>query len=400
MTHPPSLTPISANPNTHLMDIAQITSDTYANGEYVQEISQQYFANAHYDWDVTQLIWDGDQLIHHWGVWCYPMRIGTVQLKVAGIGAVVTREPYRKQGLMRKAALASFQAMAAYEYDLTILRGRYYAQFGFVRAWNYVTYRLQADEIPSLTAALEFEYYPLGPEHVADITNLYNDFYADFSGTAVRPTYGMLNTGDMNAFGWLDENGHLRGYVRAKPTEDEKSLQCVEAVGDVDTCFAILADLFNKETYETLSFFSLPHHHPLLQRVRRGACVVKNQYFRHNGWQVRLVNLHGALQKLRPLLQQRLWHSDLIGWVGDLGLDAGDQKATLTINKGRIQVNSYSPQKHIVQAGPAMARLLIGSDEPTEILQQESIHCSGLAQRLVEILFPNMHPMLSHWDEY
>ena len=82
------LTP--ADPDRHLMAIARITADAFTNGEYIEEIAQNYIGNCHYDWDVTRLIWDGDQLVHHWGVWGYPMRLGSVQLQVAGVGAVTT----------------------------------------------------------------------------------------------------------------------------------------------------------------------------------------------------------------------------------------------------------------------------------------------------------------------
>ncbi|MCP4421851.1 MAG: GNAT family N-acetyltransferase [Chloroflexi bacterium] len=387
-----------ANSDDHLMAIAQIVSDTYANGQYVDEISQQYIGNCHYDWATTRLIWDDDQLVHHWGVWSYPMRLGTVQLKVAGIGAVVTQEPYRKQGLMQTAALESFQAMTENEYDLSILRGRHYAKFGYVRAWNYVTYRLKPEEIPKFNTQPAYE--PLGPAHMDDIIALYNEAYKSYSGTAVRPTYRMLENGDMGSYGWFDDAGKLSGYVRAKPTEDKKALQCLEAVGEAQTGFAVLSDLFNKEAYESLTFFTLPHRHPMLEQIRQGACFVENQYFFHNGWQVRLVNLDSVLGKIRPLLQTRLQHSHLSNWTGKLTLDAGEQKATLDVENGRLQLTPYSTAEHTIQGGPAIARLLIGSDEPDEIIRQEKITCTGIAAELANIFFPNMHPMLSHWDEY
>ncbi|MCP4426533.1 MAG: GNAT family N-acetyltransferase, partial [Chloroflexi bacterium] len=174
------LTP--ADSDRHRMAIAQITADAFANGQYVEEISQQYIGNSHYDWATTRLIWDGDDLAHHWGVWGYPMRVGDVRLKTAGIGAVVTREPYRKQGLMRRAALASLEAMRENGYDLSVLRGRHYVKYGYARAWNYVTYRLTPDEIPD--AGVPPVYAALGPEHVEAIDTLYNRQYASFSGTA------------------------------------------------------------------------------------------------------------------------------------------------------------------------------------------------------------------------
>ena len=101
----------SADRRLHLMPIARIISDAFAGGLHVDEISQQYIGNCHYDWDVSRIIFDGDQLVHHWGVWGYPMRLASAQLKVAGVGAVVTEESYRRRGLMSKAANASLSAM-------------------------------------------------------------------------------------------------------------------------------------------------------------------------------------------------------------------------------------------------------------------------------------------------
>ncbi|MCP5094502.1 MAG: GNAT family N-acetyltransferase [Chloroflexi bacterium] len=381
------------------MDIAKIVSDTYANGQYVNEISQQYIGNCHYDWDTTQLIWDDDHLIHHWGVWGYPMRLGPVQLKVAGIGAVITLEPYRKQGFMHRAARASLQAMYENGYDLTVLRGKHYAKFGYVRAWNYVTYRLKPEEIPQFE--MQSAYESLGPDHMDEIIALYNEAYQTVSGTAVRPTYRMLQPGDMRAYGWFDNAGVLAGYVRAKPTEDKKTLQCLEAVGDPQQGLAVLADLFRKETYDSLTFFTLPHQHPILQIIRQGACIVENQYFQQSGWRVRIINMGSVLEKLRPLLETRLKKSHLANWTGVFTIDAGEQKAALQIGNGRFHISSNTAKSdHTIQGGPAIARLLIGSDEPDEIMQQEKMHHTGIADQLARVLFPNMYPMLSHWDEY
>jgi hypothetical protein len=47
-----------------------------------------------------------------------------------------------------------------------------------------------------------------------------------------------------------------------------------------------------------------------------------------------------------------------------------------------------------------LVRLLIGSDYPAEVIQQEGIRCKGQGFELAQVLFPNLNPMLSHWDEY
>ncbi|MBN1678905.1 MAG: GNAT family N-acetyltransferase [Anaerolineae bacterium] len=387
-----------ADPDQHRMAIAQITADAFANGQYVEEISQQYIGNCHYDWNTTRLIWDGERLIHHWGVWGYPMRLGSIHLKVAGIGAVVTEEPYRKRGLMAMAATDSFDAMRKNGYDLSVLRGRHYVKFGYARAWNYVTYRLKPEEIPDRD--IQQPYETLGPEHMDAINAVYNQDHQAFSGTAVRPTYRMLKAGDMGAYGWFDDAGQLAGYVRAMPTDDKTTLQCLEAAGDPDQGLAVLAELFKKEPYETLTFFTMPHQHPMLQIIRRGACIVETRYFDQSGWRVRIVNLHSTLEKLRPMLETRLEQSRFANWQGELHLDAGEQNASLAIDNGSVTITQAPPGEHTLHGGANIARFLIGSDDPGEIIQQTGMVCTGQAAALTTILFPNCYPMMSHWDEY
>jgi predicted N-acetyltransferase YhbS len=387
-----------ADPRIHLMPISQFTANAFANGQHVEEISKTYIGNCHYDFDATRLIWDGDKLIHHWGVWGYSMRLGAIQLRVAGIGAVATLEEYRRLGLMFQAATDSFGAMHDLGYDLAILRGQHYHKFGFRRAWNYITTRLTPEEIPDVKIQLPYE--ELGPEHMEEINALYNEEYADFSGTAVRPTYSMLKSGDMNAKGWFGQDGKLRGYVRVVPTEDNQTLQCLEATGDPQQALAVLGELFKQGEYQDLTFFTFPHLHPLVQIIRRGSCLVENRYFYHTGWQVKVINLVTALAKMVPLLEKRIQQSQFASWKGTLYLEGDQQVASLLIDHGQIQVRYQPPGEHKLLAGPALGRLIIGSDYPREILQEEGIKCSGLAVKLTDVLFPNMHPMMSHFDEY
>lgn len=385
-----------ANREKHLIPIAQIVSDQYAKGQYVDEISRQYIGNCHYDFDATRLGWDGDVLVHHWGVWGYPMRVGSARLKTAGIGAVVTREPHRNRGIMHAAANESFEAMRELGYDVSVLRGRHYVKYGYARAWNYITYRLTRDELPD--SGSPRPYQPLDPSHMDEIIALYNASHETFSGTAVRPTYRMLADGDMGAYGWFMD-GKLAGYVRAVPADDRKSLQCLEAVGDEEQGLAVLAEVFKQGDYESLTFFTLHHDHPMLRRLRKGAVIVEDKYFDISGWRIRLVNLKSTLEKLRPLFEDRLKDSRFGGWCGELTLDAGGQTSALAIERGNVQVVDHARGGHSLR-GSGLARLLIGSDEPGEVIRQEGIKSEGCGLELARVLFPNLHPVLSHWDEY
>jgi len=387
-----------AERNRDMMAVAKLTSDTFAGGGYLEEISQQYFGNSHYDWKTSRLIWDEETLIHHWGVWDYQMRLEKVFLRVAGVGAVTTLTPYRNKGVMQWAAEDSLQAMQENNYDISILRGRHYVKFGYRRAWNYVTYKLKSEEIPEIK--LKYTYELLGPERMREIEGLYNTHYQNFSGTCVRPTYRMLQADGMQAYGWVDQQGKLRGYVRAVPTDDKKALQCLEAVGEVDQCLAVMLDLFSQNEYETMDFFTLPHDHLILRHFRQKACVVETRYFLNTGWRVKVVNLMSTLGKLHPLLTERLQNSRYAGWTGSFQLDAGEQKATLHIENGKVRFIDASPGQHTIRGGPDIARFLIGSDDATEIIQQAGISSTEEAADLAGILFPNLHPVMSQWDEF
>ena len=230
---------------------------------------------------------------------------------------------------------------------------------------------------------------------------LYNKTHAQFTGTAVRPTYLNRHPEDIGVYAWFDENGKMEGYIRALPTEENpKMLQCLEAAGDPQQGLAVLADRFQKGGYEKITCFTLPHEHPMLQLLRRGACIVEDRYFDVSGWRVRIVNLHSALKKMTALLEARLSQSQFTGWNGSLHLNGGQWKATLRIENGKVETTNDEASENVIRGGADIARFLIGSDEPDEIIRQADIECTGIAASLIRVLFPNLHPMMSHWDEY
>jgi hypothetical protein len=327
------------------------------------------------------------------------MRLGPIELMAAGVGAVVTRQSYRKQGLMHRAATASFEAMRANGYDISILRGRHYHKYGYRRAWNYDTWRIKAEDVqppekPVVTEAL-------GPDHMGQIVEVYNQAHAGLSGTAVRPTYPMLEDGEMNAHGWFEKDGSLGGYVRASKNEEDESLRCLEAAGDPETGLAVLAGMFHEGEYESLTFFTMPALHPILQKVRLGMVKLESQYFYHTGWQVKLINLESTLTKMMPLIKERLCGSRFFDWDGRIELDGGDEQAGLVCRNGDVHFEDINPDgDHRIEAGPALGRLLIGSDAPDEVARQEGVIFNGLGEAVCQALFPPMHPMMSHWDEY
>ena len=395
----PELKPILPDPERHLRAMGQLAADAFSNGQYVDAFCDNYIGNSNYDWNVSRLVFDGDLLAHHWGVWGYEMRLESVLLKVGGVGAVVTHPDYRKQGLMHLAAQESFTAMTAAGYDLSILRGRHYVKMSYARAWNYVHYNINPEHFPVSEPVPVYQ--PLTPADIPVMDALYNQTHANFNGTAVRPTFLNKHAEDICAYAWRAANGQVEGYVRALADEEApKTLLCVEAVGDPQTCLAVLYDLQRRGMYDRLACFTLPHLHPLLQYLRRGNLIIENRYFEVSGWRVRIINLESTLRKLVPLFELRLAASRFADWQGCLLLDSGEQRAALHINHGKVKITPPVETEHTLRGGAQIARLLIGADDPEEIIREDAMECQGLAEPLTRALFPNLRPMLSHWDEF
>jgi hypothetical protein len=174
----------------------------------------------------------------------------------------------------------------------------------------------------------------------------------------------------------------------------------VEAVGDPLQGLAVLADLYQGKDYEKLTCFTLPYLHPMLQYLRKGAVIVEDRYFDISGWRIRIINLHRTLTKLIPLIERRLVESRYANWQGSLLLDAGFVKASINMDRGRVEITEDGFTENVICGGADTARLLIGSDEPDEIIRQAGMECNGLSVALARVLFPNLHPIMSLWDEF
>jgi predicted N-acetyltransferase YhbS len=390
---------IQPDQDMHIHRIGQLCADTFSEGKYVEQYCDNYIGNSNYDWNTSRVILDSEKMIHHWGVWGYQMRLESEQLKVAGIGAVATHPDYRKQGLMHVAAQESFAAMQKDGYDISILRGRHYVKMGYARAWNYIHYNIKPEDITKVK--LQKPYQQLTVEQIGEVESLYNHAYSGISGTAIRPTYLKKHPDDLHMYGWFDEQGKLEGYIRAMPDEENpKEFQCVEAVGDPLQGLAVLAELYQGRECEKLTCFTLPYLHPMLQYLRKGAVIVEDRYFDISGWRVRIINLHRTLTKLIPLIERRLVESRYANWQGSLLLDAGFVKASINMDRGRVEITEDGFTENVICGGADTARLLIGSDEPDEIIRQAGMECNGLSVALARVLFPNLHPIMSLWDEF
>jgi len=70
------------------------------------------------------------------------------------------------------------------------------------------------------------------------------------------------------------------------------------------------------------------------------------------------------------------------------------------IADGQVNVDEGRDADHAIEGGDEMAQLLLGSEEPAEIIAAAGMHTSGDATKLAAVLFPNQYPNLCLGDRY
>ncbi len=359
-----------------------------------------YFVNSHYDWNASRIALLGDEIVSHYGVWGYEMRIGTGRVRTGGIGAVATHGDYRKRGLMDRTARASLQAMRDLGYDLTILFGisNFYDKFGYVRAWAETNFFLYAGELPRGKPARPLRKF--SSARIRDFADLYNSHYATYTGTAVRPTYanGVPWAGGLEGYAWHGGDGRPLGYVIVGRRGHQ--LRVHEYCGDTEQALRALGYLAQRWHCGDVYFETLPYASDLAVRLRRGNCRVESHYSRSGSAMVRMVNLPQAMGKLTGELSRRLQSSHLAKWRGNLLVSDTWDEVMLSLRAGTVAVIPVSDTPHAIRGGDSVVQLLIGTDAPAEVVAAGNMRLSGDAAELMEVLFPRQYPQLSTPDRY
>ena len=199
-------------------------------------------------------------------------------------------------------------------------------------------------------------------------------------------------------YSWQHANGKLAGYVAVRP--EGGRLMVDEAVGETDAVLQAVAWVAGRLGRDEVIFGQLPHESDLARTLRAGTCTIETRRVKCGGAMARTIGLQKTLTKLAPELERRLKDSSMAGYRGELTLENQEESAQLKIARGRVVVDGAVRGKNILKGGPGMAQLLLGTDEPDEIVVREKIAVCGDAADLLGVLFPNQYPTLHEEDRF
>jgi hypothetical protein len=371
----------------------------YAFRDYCQA---GYVDHSNYDWQASQVGMIGQRVVTHWGVWGYDMRVGCASLRVGGVGLVATDGDFRKRGLMAQTLPYSFTAMRELGYDVSLLSGikDFYNHFGYTRAFSFTRYDVNLADMPTDRPTPMPRKFALVFRD--DIARLYNRQNAGLTGTAIRPTYPRCkNPGQWTGYLWNDADGKLAGYVVVGPEPGQPGWLChIDSAGDARQILRVLAHLARKENRDTVVFHMLHRDSQLARTLRRGNCREELRHERAAGRIIRIINLASCLRKIAPELSARLKRSTLANWSGRLLIADSRESAVLDIARGKVALSKAASANHAIRGGDEIAQLLIGTDNPLEVVERGDMKLTGQASTLVQALFPAQNPMLSPWDSF
>jgi len=387
--HPDDLTFIRPDPKIHREAVFDLIAKVFAGREYWGMLAycrNSYIDTSHYDWRGSTIGLLGDDVVTHWGVLGYRMRIGRARVRTAGVGVVATHGEHRRKGLMAATARAGCQAARAAGYDVSVLFGipDFYHRFGYVRAWPERTYTVQADTLPPAPGPMTLR--PFATRHRDDLATLYNRCNRRFT----KGWEGYL---------WSAPDGRPAGYVIVTDRQG-KRFELVEHAGDSAAVLAALGRLARKYRAREVRLYSLHHDSDLARTLRRGDCRVETHYLRSGEAMIRTLNLPATLRKMRGELAARLRRSHLADWRGEMLIADAREKVLLAIDRSRVAVRPAKRTKHAIRGGDEIAQLLIGTGAPRETVAAGTIRLTGDAKRLVDVLFPDQHPSLAAWDHF
>lgn len=403
------IAPAAAEHRDALIDLSAKIFNFGGVGGYFdikRHIEEGYWPGSHYDAEVSRIAVVEGQVVAHYGVWGYPMRVGSAALRCGGIGAVFTHPNHRKKGYLMKTAQASIDAMRTGGYDLTLLFGinNFYDRLGYVRAFSDETVTIEVAALPTekpASAARKFK-----PVRRADTDALANRTFAGLTGTAVRPTFTRAGMIRGEGYRWLGPRGRLAGYVYVEHDPAERRLRCYEATGDPEQALRVLGRLARRFDADAVALVNQPRRSAVMRAVWQRRIEVVTPRNPNGGPMARLLNLSGALGPLVGELRARLRASAMSRWTGTLVIDDGaGRRAALRITRRGVAVveaagGAVGRSPHTVRCRGHAVQLVLGTEAGEALLRETAMTASGDAAGLVAALFPAQEPALLPFDRF
>ena len=365
-------------------------------------------ADSHVDWRASRIAFardgEAERLVAALNVYDLTMRIGTAEVRVAGInGDVLDADMAGSRGdILDRIASEALGSMRDQGYDMAVSFDdeAFWLRHGFALGWRALQWQVLVEDLP---VAKVPELERIDAAHDDDLAAVYNETTRGLTGTVRRPTYRRnKHPGEFSTYLWRGENGAPAGYVSGSPGPGE-CFWVDEVAGDAATCLAVLRSVAEAEQCTEVYFDRLHYKSAVGVLLRQmGSCrlFTGTRSGKARWYVARIVNLKATLTKLAPMLHERLLASPMADWRGSLSicLEHGDatDAVTLVVQDGGVEVRDGAAGSNALSGGQAIAQLLLGCEDADEVVAVNDMELRGSASDLLPVLFPAQHPQMEN----
>jgi len=325
--------------------------------------------------------------------------IGKARLRTAGIGDVFTHPDYRKKGYATAVLRDAVRFMKEEGFVLSCLFG---IQDFYDRAAGFASALCNG----TLTVATADAARCKGRASVVRLSARLLETIMSLRDEENR----RLGFGFDRPREWWDYLVNRRGWKKAtvfatgnKPFAyaclgEEDSLRVYEYACQPEGYEAFLGGLARHAQRKRLKEVRIttPPDHPFCDFALQYGGNLQLSYCRNGGGMMRIVNLDAMAVGMRAEWEERLRHSPLRGWTGELAFLTDLGKFGLTVRGGVITVRPGEtvrgaatvrvPQRRLIQ-------LLVGYRSVATVAHDPDVRIPAAALSVVEALFPHRHPM-------
>jgi predicted acetyltransferase len=337
----------------------------------------------------------------------FDLRIGSVVVKMGGIAGVGTEEAHRLRGYASLVLEESTRYFTESGHDIAVLFGikDFYHRFGYAPVLPVTTLTVKTQDARRVLPHGEPRALrPLEERDWPALLDIYQQNNRTRTGTLLRHPaqwkgyrHGTQWTSRVETHVARDGDAAITGYLAFDTARD------AFRVGDLGyrtpavfpTLLAAMAEQSGQRGLEEFQI-RLPPDHPFTLFCRRCGGTVLTAYERNAGGMARIINLRSLLEKLTPLLTERLRGTGFAAISGALQLRTDLGTVTLKVERGEVQAtdDDSSPRWRVTIPQMRLTQLVFGYRGVDDVALEPDVDIPADAAPLLAILFPVGHPWM------
>ena len=330
-------------------------------------------------------------------LWHMPMRMGSCEVLMGGIGGVWTHQRHRKRGYASIVMEDAVRWMREHAFDVSVLFGigDFYWRWGFITTLASTTVGVptrHAETVKRTARPRKFR-----KRDLVAAMRLFNRDNARRTGSLVRrksswtPWRVGVRWAEPPEIFLYTVRGRVVGVAGFCLAGD--AVACVEVSAVDAAAFGGMlrhaADLAVARRVASI-IFHVPGDHPFTDFCREQGCQVRTRVPRVAGGMGRLINQSQCLGKITPELTRRLRESKLARWSGTLAVVTDLETTRLRVKRGEVRVGNVVGRADVTLRLPQerLTQLVFGFQPVRHLLTHTGTKLTGDRVDLVDTLFP------------